>query len=318
MSGNNPGRALNVVKMRNRAHGMTVNQVTITGAGLIACDRLEGVTGLLVWSALRTQDPRYQNPPKSTTTTLICSLIIGQFSGLAVHGRRERHLAGQDRRPTVDGDGRPCGAAAPGEGGRAATVVLLLPWAGRGRGRVWRRSSPVCAGVPARCLLSSAGAVGHVGRGSLVVLLQLGRPFDDEPTGGLGRVGILLSPYGERTRITRCHCCSPALRARVTVRWSTRSPGGCLGWLFAIWSGTPPWNPRCASRPRGGTSPTVLARGATPRNPPRRPDGGTRRQHRRSRGCAGPGGDPPEPPATPRWWYSPTTPPLTGPEGPVR
>ncbi len=40
MSRNNPGRAFNVVKMRNRAHGMTVNQVTITDAGLMVCDRL--------------------------------------------------------------------------------------------------------------------------------------------------------------------------------------------------------------------------------------------------------------------------------------
>jgi circadian clock protein KaiC len=53
MSRNNLGRALNVVKMRNRAHGMTVNQVTITDAGLIVCDGLEGVTGLLGWSVWR-------------------------------------------------------------------------------------------------------------------------------------------------------------------------------------------------------------------------------------------------------------------------
>jgi circadian clock protein KaiC len=51
------GRALNIVKMRNRAHAMTLNQVTITDAGLTVGDRLEGVTGRLGWSALRTQDP---------------------------------------------------------------------------------------------------------------------------------------------------------------------------------------------------------------------------------------------------------------------
>jgi circadian clock protein KaiC len=50
------GRALNIVKMRNRAHAMTLNQVTITDAGIAVGERLEGVTGRLGWSALRTQD----------------------------------------------------------------------------------------------------------------------------------------------------------------------------------------------------------------------------------------------------------------------
>ena len=53
------GRALNIVKMRNRPHAMTLNRVTITDDGLTVGDRLEGVTGRLGWSALRTQDPRY-------------------------------------------------------------------------------------------------------------------------------------------------------------------------------------------------------------------------------------------------------------------
>jgi circadian clock protein KaiC len=50
------GRALNIVKMRNRPHAMTLNQVTITDAGITVGDRLVGVTGRLGWSALRTQD----------------------------------------------------------------------------------------------------------------------------------------------------------------------------------------------------------------------------------------------------------------------
>jgi circadian clock protein KaiC len=54
------GRALNIVKMRNRPHAMTLNRVTITDAGLTVGDRLEGVTGRLGWSALRTQDRSYQ------------------------------------------------------------------------------------------------------------------------------------------------------------------------------------------------------------------------------------------------------------------
>ena len=53
------GRALNIVKMRNRPHEMTLNRVTITDNGLIVGDPLEGVTGRLGWSALRTHSPAY-------------------------------------------------------------------------------------------------------------------------------------------------------------------------------------------------------------------------------------------------------------------
>ena len=58
------GRALNIVKMRNRPHAMTLNEVTITDSGLAVGDRLEGVTGRLGWSALRAQDPHYQTDPE--------------------------------------------------------------------------------------------------------------------------------------------------------------------------------------------------------------------------------------------------------------
>jgi circadian clock protein KaiC len=54
------GRALNIVKMRNRPHEMTLNRVTITDAGLIVGDPLEGVTGRLGWSALRTHGLAYR------------------------------------------------------------------------------------------------------------------------------------------------------------------------------------------------------------------------------------------------------------------
>jgi circadian clock protein KaiC len=57
--GSGLGRALNIVKMRNRPHAMTLNQVTISDTGLAVGDTLEGVTGRLGWSALRTQDPHY-------------------------------------------------------------------------------------------------------------------------------------------------------------------------------------------------------------------------------------------------------------------
>src|ERR1700734_2116006 len=43
------GRALNIVKMRNRPHAMTLNQVTITDAGVTVGERLEGVPGRLGW-----------------------------------------------------------------------------------------------------------------------------------------------------------------------------------------------------------------------------------------------------------------------------
>ena len=51
------GRALNVVKMRNGPHQMTLNKLTITSHGLEIGDTLEGVTGQLGWGALRTQEP---------------------------------------------------------------------------------------------------------------------------------------------------------------------------------------------------------------------------------------------------------------------
>jgi circadian clock protein KaiC len=53
------GRALNVVKMRNSAHKMTLNSAVISGQGLVVGDKLEGVSGRLGWSALRAEDPAY-------------------------------------------------------------------------------------------------------------------------------------------------------------------------------------------------------------------------------------------------------------------
>ena len=105
-----------------------------------------------------------------------------------------------------------------------------------------------------RCLPSLGRAAGHAGRVSVVVL-ELGCPLNDQAA-ATHFFGFVSSPYLERTGKTRCHCCSPFVAGSVTVRWSTRSPGVGLGWLFAIWSGTPPGPPECAARPRGGTSPT--------------------------------------------------------------
>ena len=57
--GSHLGRAINVVKMRNSAHKMTLNSFTITERGIEVGDELEGVTGRLGWSALRTPAPAY-------------------------------------------------------------------------------------------------------------------------------------------------------------------------------------------------------------------------------------------------------------------
>jgi circadian clock protein KaiC len=55
--GSQIGRAVHVAKMRSRAHTMTLNGVTITDRGLEVGRVLDGVTGRLGWSALRTQGP---------------------------------------------------------------------------------------------------------------------------------------------------------------------------------------------------------------------------------------------------------------------
>ena len=55
--GSRIGRAVHVAKMRNSSHQMTLNSVSITDRGLVIGNELEGVTGRLGWSALRTQGP---------------------------------------------------------------------------------------------------------------------------------------------------------------------------------------------------------------------------------------------------------------------
>jgi circadian clock protein KaiC len=54
------GRAVNIVKMRNSLHQMTINKATITSTGLAVGEPIQGVTGRLGWSALRTHDPAYK------------------------------------------------------------------------------------------------------------------------------------------------------------------------------------------------------------------------------------------------------------------
>jgi len=48
-------RALNIIKMRTSNHDKGVFEYVIDKHGLTVKDRLEGVTGVLGWSALRTQ-----------------------------------------------------------------------------------------------------------------------------------------------------------------------------------------------------------------------------------------------------------------------
>jgi circadian clock protein KaiC len=53
--GSQIGRSLQVAKMRSSSHKMTLNRFDITDQGLTVGGELEGVTGRLGWSALRTQ-----------------------------------------------------------------------------------------------------------------------------------------------------------------------------------------------------------------------------------------------------------------------
>ena len=50
------GRAISIVKMRNSKHAMTLNQYAIGDLGVSIGDSLQGVTGILGWSALRAPD----------------------------------------------------------------------------------------------------------------------------------------------------------------------------------------------------------------------------------------------------------------------
>jgi circadian clock protein KaiC len=65
------GRALNIVKMRNSPHKMTLNSAAITDKGLVVGDKLEGVSGRLGWSALRVQDPPYRPGPAPSPSVIV-------------------------------------------------------------------------------------------------------------------------------------------------------------------------------------------------------------------------------------------------------
>ena len=66
-------RAVQVAKMRSRAHSMSLNSLTISDRGLEVGHVLHSVTGRLGWSALRTQGPaepaRPATPANSPNTS---------------------------------------------------------------------------------------------------------------------------------------------------------------------------------------------------------------------------------------------------------
>ncbi len=66
--GSQIGRAVHVAKMRRSRHEMTLNSVTITDQGIVVGNELEGVTGRLGWSALRTQSPLGSVRPVAETS----------------------------------------------------------------------------------------------------------------------------------------------------------------------------------------------------------------------------------------------------------
>ena len=49
--------------MRSTRHELTLNSVSITDHGLVVGNELEGVTGRLGWSALRTDGPLQSSRP---------------------------------------------------------------------------------------------------------------------------------------------------------------------------------------------------------------------------------------------------------------
>ena len=61
--GSRVGRAVHVAKMRSTRHELTLNSVSITDHGLVVGNELEGVTGRLGWSALRTDGPLQSSRP---------------------------------------------------------------------------------------------------------------------------------------------------------------------------------------------------------------------------------------------------------------
>jgi circadian clock protein KaiC len=61
--GSQVGRALTIGKMRTSPHGRSLHSFDITDRGLVVGDRIEGVTGRLGWSALRTPEPPHPAAP---------------------------------------------------------------------------------------------------------------------------------------------------------------------------------------------------------------------------------------------------------------
>ena len=168
---------------------------------------------------------------------------------------------------------------------------------------------------------------GHTGQGTALLVLARrpravrpgGRPALPLPGGADPRSPGCVSPGGDPPEpvLARGRPPDPPRRPDGGARRQHRRSPGCAG------PGGDPRTPRDAPMAvladNTAAHRAVLARGATPGppatprwrcspttppltglcwpggrppDPPRRPDGGARRQHRRSPGCAGPGGDP--------------------------
>jgi circadian clock protein KaiC len=86
------GRSLNVVKMRNSQHEMTLNSFTITDHGLVIGDRLVGVTGRLGWGALKAQESLDPARP-AVPAPAQASLASPQAACTRAAGRQARRVA---------------------------------------------------------------------------------------------------------------------------------------------------------------------------------------------------------------------------------
>ena len=173
-----------------------------------------------------------------------------------------------------------CGARAYGGSRRGAGRVGGPPFLCcccfrgrvRGRGRVRRRSPPACAWcVFLGVCLPGPGAAGYAGRACVVVSSWVVHSMTSRRPG----FGVCHLEWDDPPEPPA------ALRARAVVprRDTGRSPGTGPGSLCQP-GGTTPGTPRCASRPRGGTSPrhrpltghrarfAVSARGDDPPEPP--------------------------------------------------
>ncbi len=104
--GSRVGRAVHVAKTRTSWHEMTLNSASITDRGLVVGNELEGVTGRLGWSALRTDGPPEELLSRPVDQDLLGSvflaLLAGSLDEFAVNEGRDGADQGDEMR-CVDG-----------------------------------------------------------------------------------------------------------------------------------------------------------------------------------------------------------------------